>query len=150
MLFLGTGSDRGGMKRLLQRHKSDEQPEPPSWEQLTEILELEVEAEQHKQGTSASYRQTATAQLKSSSDDAMLAQFQTLLDQSKGNTDMRTISLTTNPNQAAGSFNQIAAHSLARLGHPAPPIAKAQDGLPDSTVRLKSALKGLCKPGRRP
>ncbi|DBA93277.1 TPA: hypothetical protein ACH3X2_003564 [Trebouxia sp. C0005] len=151
VLFLGTwaGSDRGDVKRLLQRYNLDEQPEPPSWEQLTEILELEVEVEQHERGANASHMQSAIAQLKSLSDDALLAQTQTLLDQSRGNSEMRTI-LLTKLNQATGSINQMAAHSQAGLSHPPPAIAKVQDELPDSTVRLTSASEGLCKPCRRP
>lgn len=68
----------------------------------------------------------------------MLAQFQLLLEQSRGNADMRTI-LLTKMNHAAGSFKSMAARNLAGLSQSAPAIAKVQDGLPDSTVRLKSA-----------
>lgn len=162
VLFLGTwaGSNRGGMKQLLERCSSDTQAEVPehdSWTQLTENLELEDEAEQHKQGiTSTSGRQTQAAsdsalatQIRRTADPEMLAQFQSLLEASRGNADMRNI-LLAKLNQAEGAFEQLANRNLAGLNLPAQTIGKVQDGLPDSTVRLRSALEGRTKARRKP
>ena len=154
VLFLGTwaGSSRGGMQRLLQRSDTDAQPD--SWTQLTENLQLEHEAQQHEQDASCTTSmQLASAgpsasQLSKTSDADMLAQFNKLLDQSRGNADLRNI-LLNKLNQAEGSFQQLASRSLAGLSQPAQAIGKVQDGLNDSTVRLKSALEGLIKGQRK-
>lgn len=61
---------------------------------------------------------------------------------------MRNI-LLNKLNQAEGSFQKLAAQNLAGLSQAAHTIEKVQDGLPDSTVRLKSALEGSFKPRRR-
>ena len=161
VLFLGTwaGSNRGGMQQLLECSSSDTQPELPehdSWTQLTENLELEDEAEQHKQGITTTGRQTQAAsdsalatQLRRTADSEMLAQFQSLLEASRGNADMRNI-LLAKLNQAEGAFEQLANRNLAGLSLPAQTIGKVQDGLPDSTVRLRSALEGRTKARRKP
>ncbi|KAL3157094.1 hypothetical protein ABBQ38_001340 [Trebouxia sp. C0009 RCD-2024] len=127
------------------------------WTQLTENLDLEDEAEQHEQGiTTMTGRQTQAAsdsalatQLRRTADSGMLAQFQRLLEASRGNADMRNI-LLAKLNQAEGSFEQLANCNLAGLSLPAQPIGKVQDGLPDSTVRLRSALEGRTKARRKP
>ncbi|KAL3140123.1 hypothetical protein ABBQ38_004401 [Trebouxia sp. C0009 RCD-2024] len=148
------------MQQLLERCSSDLQPELPehdSWTQLTENLELEDEAEQHEQGiTTTTGRQTQAAsdsalatQLRRTADSEMLAQFQRLLEASRGNADMRNI-LLAKLNQAEGSFDQLANRNLAGLSLPAQTIGKVQDGLPDSTVRLRSALEGRTKARRKP
>ena len=115
VLFLGTwaGSSRGGMQQLLNRGQTDVQPELDNWQQLTENLQLEVEAQQHDQGSSSmtdSDSQTvdptagnSAAQPKPASDADMLAQFQRLQQESKGSADMRNI-LLNKLNQAEGSF----------------------------------------------
>lgn len=160
VLFLGTwaGSSRGGMQQLLNRGQTDVQPELDNWQQLTENLQLEDEAQQHDQGSSSmtdSDSQTveptagnSAAQPKPASDADMLAQFQRLQQESKGSADMRNI-LLNKLNQAEGSFQKLAAQNLAGLSQAAHTIEKVQDGLPDSTVRLKSALEGSFKPRRK-
>ena len=55
---------------------------------------------------------------------------------------MRNI-LASELNQAEGAFHQLIACSLAGLRQPARTSEKVQDGLPDSKVRMKSALEGL-------
>ncbi|KAL3146974.1 hypothetical protein ABBQ38_014942 [Trebouxia sp. C0009 RCD-2024] len=134
-----------------------ELPEHDSWTQLTKNLELEDEAEQHEQGiTTTTGRQTQAAsdsalatQRRRTADSEMLAQFQRLLEASRGNADMRNI-LLAKLNQAEGSFDQLANRNLAGLSLPAQTIGKVQDGLPDSTVRLRSALEGRTKARRKP
>ena len=128
-----------------------------SWTQVTENLELEDEAEQHKQGIATTTgRQTQAAsdsalatQLRRTADSEMLAQFQSLLEASRGNADMRNI-LLAKLNQAEGALEQLANRNLAGLSLPAQTIGKVQDGLPDSTVRLRSALEGRTKARRKP
>lgn len=157
VLFLGTwaGSSRGGMQQLLKRSDTDAQPDLDSWAQLTENLQLEQEAQQHEQGMACTTKRQATIDSNSVTKSSktgnadMLAQFQRLLDQSNGNADLRNI-LLSKLNQAEGSFQQLASRNLAGLSQPAQAIEKVQDGLNDSTVRLKSALEGLTKGQRRP
>ena len=139
-------------------HQQVHGPELDNWQQLTETLQLEVEAQQHDMGSSSmtdSDSQTveptagnSAAQPKPASDADMLARFQRLQQESKGSADMRNI-LLNKLNQAEGSFQKLAAQNLAGLSQAAHTIDKVQDGLPDSTVRLKSALEGFFKPRRK-
>ena len=163
VLFLGTwaGSERGGMSQLLQRNTisthlahiscaAAAQPEPDSWSQLAETFELEADVQQHEQSISipaVSAPRAATAvasatQLSMPSEADLQSQFQLLLEQSRGNGDMLTI-LASKLNEAEGAFQQLTACNLAGLRQPA--IEKVQDGLPDSKVRMKSALEGLTR-----
>ena len=72
------------------------------------------------------------------------SQLQMLLEQSRGNGDMRNI-LASKLNQAEGAFEQLIACNLAGMRQPARAIEKVQDSLPDSKVRMKSALESLTK-----
>ena len=104
-------------------------PDLDSWAQLTENLQLEQEAQQHEQGMAGTTKRQATTDsnpvvnASRTGDTDMLAQFERLLDQSRGNADLRNI-LFSKLNQAELSFQQLASRNLAGLSQPAQAIEK--------------------------
>ncbi len=142
VLALGTwaGSNRGGVKQLLQRDSSEQVYD--SFRQLTECFQLEDEAQEHEKVQASSSRQDSSRAPRSDGTDeeAILAHVRKLLEQTKDKPDMRGI-LASKLNQAEASINQVTARNLPDLSYPAAAIDKVKDGLPDSRVRLKSFVE---------